>query len=116
MTTLKQRIERAIAFDEAAEKTRAWQVFGFEYPPNDETQFPKSQEGKMITTYMIEQSRWQSARLQPILAALIECVEALDMCDTYFRNLDVTTAKHFSTEATCDEALANLEKVIGGEG
>ncbi len=56
------------------------------------------------------------ARLQAILAALIECVEALDMCDTYFRNLDVTTAKHFSTEATCDEALANLEKVIGGEG
>jgi len=41
-------------FDESAARIRAWQVFGHEKPPengNDEADF--------ITTYMIEQSRWQ---------------------------------------------------------
>ena len=64
--------------------------------------------------YMLSKERLR--RHEALLAALIECVDVFqDYCCPYCANSIGHTYPHCLGHKSC-KALANLEKVIGGEG
>lgn len=102
MTDLKSKLTRMAAFDEAA--------FDDTFQP--ETKIDLVHEG------IEEGARWQSERLQPLLAALIECAGVLAKIDDgtyrYYEQWDgdVCIPAHFDVTK---EPLARLTALAQGE-
>ncbi len=101
MTTLKQRLELATALDESYAREYA------ETPPITD-EMPG-----VIYAHFLAGQHYAHDRLQPILAALINSVEALER--VYDLAMPGTNSISIAASIIAREALANLEKVIGGE-
>lgn len=84
MTTLKQRLEQATAYRQDPNRPYA----------------------------VVMAMREENARLQPILAALMSCVEELQYCKGTLEQLIPMHTENGAWEAA-REAIENLEKVIG---
>ncbi len=115
MTTLKQRLERATATENVPASL---------WVSKDEMRIRSSIPDAETLPARAAGYSWgrkdENARLQPILAALIELVHNAEtatrmMKETGIDKVDDSEPERQMYDCFC-KALANLEKVIGGEG
>ncbi len=99
------RLKAKLAFDEAAAQVAARECL------SRATMSPKMRKslGNIPEVYFVFGAEWQHARLEPLHAALLECVAALEC----IKHHDYGRADIFDTaKNTMDQALAQLKEKI----
>jgi hypothetical protein len=99
---LRKSLERLVAFDAIAADDEALNR-GIGH-----VEINKPGIGTLDTEYFDDGAEWENARLAPVIAALLDCVDALeriaDQCGDEYSGFSVETS---------EEALAALRRLVG---